>query len=152
MIIPVHGTTLRLKRLNMCKVSAFLPDPYKRLNKYFIFSHLSSNWSFSQLYHSNMCYITAAYYMPPDPCWMVLIIVLSIFLRNCQSETTTCSEGNKTRTGCYYLHLVFWSPMELKIFMEVYLGSCSCLMLKLRNQDAYFIESKISGNNLYLVY
>ena len=136
----------------MCKVSAFLPDPYKRLNKYFIFSHLSSNWSFSQLYHSNMCYITAAYYMPPDPCWMVLIIVLSIFLRNCQSETTNCSEGNKTRTGCYYLHLVFWSPMELKIFMEVYLGSCSCLMLKLRNQDAYFIESKISGNNLYLVY
>lgn len=136
----------------MCQVSEFLPDPYKRLNKYFIFSHFSSNWSFPHLYHSNMCYITTAYYMPSAPSRMVLIIVLSIFLCNCQSETTTWSEGNKTRTGCYYFHLVFWSPMELKIFMEVYLGSCSCLMLKLRNQNAYFIESKISGNNLYLVY
>lgn len=45
-----------------------------------------------------------------------------------------------------------WSPMQLGAFTKVYLGSCNCLMLKLRSQDAYFIEAQIPGNNLYLNY
>lgn len=61
-------------------------------------------------------------------------------LYNNLSEITTSLRVSEIKTSCCHFRLVFFIPMELRIFAKVYLGTCKYLMLKLRSQDAYLFH------------